>query len=69
MPIHVDPLGVLRPEANVIKLLWEFFMVNYCGKKTLSFLGLNYRRNLLSYCTKLPSFQGKFDVINMPMVI
>jgi hypothetical protein len=44
-------------------------MVNYLGKKTLLFLGLKYRSNLLSYCRNLPSFQGKFDVINIPMVI
>jgi hypothetical protein len=44
-------------------------MVNYRGKKTLLFLGLKYRGNLLSYCSNLPSFQGKFNVINIPMVI
>ena len=44
-------------------------MVNYHGKKTLLFPGLKYRSNLLSYCSNLPSFQGKFDVINIPMVI
>ncbi len=44
-------------------------MVNYSGKKTLLFLGLKYHGNLLSYCSNLPSFQGKFDIINIPMVI
>jgi hypothetical protein len=44
-------------------------MENYCGKKTLLFLRLKYHSNLLSYCSNLPSFQGKFDVINIPMVI
>ncbi len=43
-------------------------MVNYCGK-TLLFLGLKNRVNLLSYCSNLPSFQGKFSVINIDMVI
>jgi hypothetical protein len=50
--------------VNVIKLLWKIFMVNYRGKKTLKFLGLKYNGNLLSYCSNLPSFQGKFNVIN-----
>jgi hypothetical protein len=44
-------------------------MVNYRGKKTLLFLGLKYHANLLSYCSYLPSFQGKFNDINIPMVI
>jgi hypothetical protein len=44
-------------------------MVNYRGKKTLLFLGLKYCSNLLSYCSNLLSFQGKFNVINIPMVI
>ncbi len=37
--------------------------------KTLLFLGLKYRGNLLSYCSNLPQFQGKLNVINIPMVI
>ncbi len=45
----------------------------YHGKipqyKTLLFLGLKYHGNLLSYCSYLLSFQGKFNVINVPMVI
>jgi hypothetical protein len=36
-------------------------MANYSGKKTLLFLGLKYCGNLLSYCSYLPSFQGKFN--------
>ncbi len=58
-------------------------MVNYGIKKTLLFLGLKYHSNLLSYCSNLlsycsnllsycsnlPPFQGKFNVINIPMVI
>ncbi len=44
-------------------------MVNYRSKKTLLFLGLKYHRNLLSYCSNLPPFQGKFNVIYIPMVI
>ncbi len=59
----------LAPEANVIKLFWKLFMVNYRGKKTLLFLGLKYCSNILSYCCNLPSFQGKFNVINIPIVI
>ncbi len=47
--------------------------VIYHGKlpwqKTLLFLGLKYNGNLLSYCSYLPSFQGKYNVINIPMVI
>jgi len=31
-------------------------MVNYSGKKTLLFLGLEYHGNLLSYCSNLLSF-------------
>jgi hypothetical protein len=42
------------PGPNVIKLLRLFLMVNYCGKKTLLFLELKYRSNLLSYCSNLP---------------
>jgi hypothetical protein len=60
---------VLPPGANVIKLLRYFFMVNYRGKKALLFLGLKYRGNLLSNCNNLPSFQAKFNAINIPMVI
>ncbi len=37
--------------------------------KTLLFLGLKYCGNLLSYCSYLLSLQGKFNVINIPMVI
>ncbi len=37
--------------------------------KTLLYLGLKYHGNLLSYCSNLPSFQAKFNVINIPMVI
>jgi hypothetical protein len=44
-------------------------MVNYHGKKTLLFQGLKYHGNILSYCSNLPSFQGKFEVIKIPMVI
>ncbi len=44
-------------------------MVNYRIKKPLLFLGLKYRGNLLSYCSYLLLFQGKFNVINIPMVI
>ncbi len=44
-------------------------MLNYHSKKTLLFLGLKYHSNLLSYCSKLPPFQGKFNVINIHMVI
>ncbi len=55
--------------ANVIKLLQKFFIVNYCGKKTLLFQGLKYHGNLLSYCSNVLSSQGKFDVINIPMII
>jgi hypothetical protein len=55
----------LAPGNSVIKL----FMVNYRGKKTLLFLGLKYHGNLLSYCSSLTSFQGKFDVINITKVI
>ncbi len=46
-------------------------MVNYRGKNTyyLIFLKLKYRSNLLSYCSNLLSFQGKFNVINIPVVI
>jgi hypothetical protein len=44
-------------------------MVNYHGKKTLLFLGLKYSGNFLSYCSNLQSFQGKLDVIKIPMVI
>jgi hypothetical protein len=43
-------------------------MVNYHSKKPI-FLGFKYRGNLLPNCSNLPSFQGKFDVINIPMVI
>ncbi len=43
-------------------------MVNYHRKKPL-FLGLKYCSNLLSYCSYLLSFQGKFNVINIPLVI
>ncbi len=55
--------------ANAIKLLRKFFVVNYRSKKTLLFVGLKYCGNLLSYCSNLLSFQGKFSVINIPMVI
>ncbi len=44
-------------------------MVNYWRKKTLLFLGFKYGSNLLSHCINLLSFQGKFDVINIPMAI
>jgi hypothetical protein len=44
-------------------------MVNYRGKKILVFLGFKYYGNLLSYCSNVQSFQGKFNVINIPMVI
>jgi hypothetical protein len=37
--------------------------------KKLLFLRLKYCGNLLSYCSYLPSFQGKFNAINIPMVI
>jgi hypothetical protein len=36
---------------------------------TLPILGLKYCGNLLSYYSTLLSFQGKFNVINIPMVI
>jgi hypothetical protein len=55
--------------ANVIKLLQQFFMVNYSGKKTLLFLGLKYCGNLLSYCSNFDLNLGRFDVINIPVVI
>ncbi len=61
--------GVELQGQNDIKILQYFFMVNYHGKKTLLFLGLKYRSNTLSYCSNLQSFQGKFDVINIPMGI
>jgi hypothetical protein len=51
------------------KAIAVIFMVNYQGKKTLLFLGLRYLGNLLSYCSNLPSFEGKFNVINIPVVI
>jgi hypothetical protein len=44
-------------------------MVNYRDKKTVLFMGLKYHGNLLSYCNNLPLFQGKFNVINIPMII
>jgi hypothetical protein len=44
-------------------------MVKYGGKKTLLFLGLKYSNNLLSYYSNLQSFQGKFNVINIPIGI
>ncbi len=56
---EVDPRGQCYKNTAVI----------YCGKKTLLFLGLKYSSNLLSYCRNLPSFQGKFNVINIPKVI
>jgi hypothetical protein len=37
--------------------------------KSLLFLGLKYHSNLLPYCSNLPSFQGKFNVVNILMVI
>ncbi len=43
-------------------------MINYHSKKP-TFLRLKCHSNLLSYCCNLPSFQGKFNVINIPMVI
>ncbi len=43
--------------------------INYRGKKTLLFLGLKYRGNLLSHCSYLLSFQGKFNVVKIPLVI
>jgi hypothetical protein len=51
------------------KTIAVIFHGNYCGKKTLLFLWLKYSHNLLSYCSNLLSFQGKFYVINIPMVI
>ncbi len=33
------------------------------------FLGFKYRRNLLPFCSKLLSFQGKFNFINIAVVI
>jgi hypothetical protein len=44
-------------------------VVNYYSKKILLFLRLKYSANLLSYCSYLPSFRGKFNVIKIPMVI
>jgi hypothetical protein len=37
--------------------------------KNLLFLGLKYRGNLFTYCSNLPSFQSKFNVIHIPIVI
>jgi hypothetical protein len=37
--------------------------------KNLLFLRLKYFNNLLSYCSYVLSFQGKFNVIKIPMVI
>jgi hypothetical protein len=44
-------------------------MVNYRSKKNPIISRLKYFGNLLSYCSYLLSFQGIFDVINIPMVI
>jgi hypothetical protein len=64
----VEPLGI--PKA-IWGQCYKNTMVIYqiTAVKTLLFLGLKYRGNLLSYCSYLPLFQGKFNVINIHMVI
>ncbi len=40
-------------------------MVNYFSKAIYFFLGFKYRGNLLSKCSNLLSFQGKFNAIKL----
>ncbi len=68
MTLELSVSDALRCGANVIKIPWYIAMVNYRGKKNLLFLGLKYCGNILSYCSNLMSFQGKFNIINIPIV-
>jgi hypothetical protein len=57
-----------KNRTQCYKTIAIILMVNYSGKK-LTFRGFKYRGNLLAYCSNSLSFQGKFNLVIIPMVI
>jgi hypothetical protein len=54
---------------NVVKIPWQLTAVIFSTNINLTILGLKYYGNLLSNCSNVLPFQGKFNVLKITTVI